>query len=72
MQAETARRYFSSQVPVCRRHNLNVNSERTSCSYWRNLLLLQDSQQLGLQLQRHLADLVEEECPLVGGAEHTK
>jgi hypothetical protein len=43
-----------------------------SCPHGRDLTLLQDSQQLGLQIQRHFADLVEKKDSAVGSAEYAQ
>ena len=47
------------------RHQAHVHLDRLRAAEALELLLLQHAQQLGLQLRRDVADLVEEQRPLV-------
>ena len=49
------------EVAVRRRHQPDVDANRPGAAEALELLLLQHAQQLGLQLQRNVADLVEEQ-----------
>src|SRR5205823_5083760 len=51
------------------RHQPHVHPDRLRAAEALELLLLQHAQQLGLQFSRDVADLVEEQRPLVGQLE---
>jgi hypothetical protein len=53
------------QIPVGRRHQAHIDAPGARTTQTLELLLLQDSQQLGLQFEREIPDLVEEQRPLV-------
>ena len=50
---------------VGRRHQPHVDAPGARAAQALNLLLLQDPQQLGLQVERHVPDLIEEQRALV-------
>jgi len=51
------------ETPIGRRDDSNVEGLDLVGSQWREALFLQDAKQLGLAHERHVADLVEKECP---------
>jgi hypothetical protein len=57
------------QVAVRRRHQAHVHPDRSRAPQALELLLLQHAEELRLQLRGDIADLVEEERPLVGQLE---
>ena len=57
------------QVAVRRRHQAHVHPDRSRAPQALELLLLQHAEELRLQLRWDVADLVEEERPLVGQLE---
>src|SRR5262249_47601904 len=57
------------QVAVSGRHQADIDSNGPGAAEALELLLLQDAEQLGLQLRGDVADLVEEQRPLVGQLE---
>ena len=63
--AEAAVGDHSRQVAVRGRHQAHVHLDRLRAAQALELLLLQHAEQLGLQLRRDVADLVEEQRPLV-------
>ena len=67
--AEAAVGDHPRQVAVRGRHQPHVHLDRLRAAEALELLLLQHAEQLGLQLQRDVADLVEEQRPLVGQLE---
>ena len=54
---------------VGRRNHADVNGDRLVCPHWNDLPLLQRGQELGLKVERQVADLVEEEGAVVSGLE---
>ena len=63
--AEAAVGHHPGQVAVGGRDHPHVDLDRLRAAEALELLLLQDAEQLGLQLRGDVADLVEEERPLV-------
>ena len=57
------------EVAIRRRDDAHVHLDRARAADALELLLLQHAQQLGLQIQAHLADLVEQERALVRALE---
>ena len=57
------------QVAVRGRHQPHVHLDRLRSAEALELLLLEHAQQLGLQLRRDVADLIEEQRPLMGQLE---
>ncbi len=55
----------SREVAVRGRHEADVHANRPRAAQPLELLLLQNAEQLGLEFRRDVADLVEEQCPLV-------
>lgn len=53
------------------RHHPHIDLHAAFAADAANLEILEHPQQLGLQMQGHLADLVEEECPVVGQFERS-
>ena len=53
------------EILVGRREHAHVGADRLVTAQALEFLLLQQPQQLGLRAQRHVADFVEEERPLV-------
>src|SRR5690349_11897541 len=56
-----------AQVRICRCHHAHVNLKTVRTSQSLHFALLQESQQLGLQAQRQLADLIEEKSAALRG-----
>ena len=67
--AEAPGRDLGLDVPVGRRQHAHVDLDRLLAADALELPLLQHAQQLELQRRRHVADLVEEQRPLVGQLE---
>src|SRR6185295_974982 len=67
--AETSRRDLGLEILVRGRDDANVDLDRLLRADALKRLLLQDAQNLGLRLQAHVADLVEEERAGVGQLE---
>jgi len=63
--AARPRGHYLRQIPVGRRHQAHVHADGPRAAHALEGLLLQHPQQLGLQCQRQVPDLVEEEHPLV-------
>ena len=63
--AELLIRDHPGQIPVGRRYQTDVDTNGAVAPQPLELLLLQDAQQLGLQLERNVADLIEEQGALV-------
>ena len=63
--AELLVRDHFGQVPVGRGHQANIHRNGARASQPLELLLLEGSQKLGLQLQRNVSDLVEEKAAVV-------
>ena len=59
--AEAALFHLALQVAVRRRHDADVDLDRLLASHAADAPVLEDSQELHLEVQRHLADLVEED-----------
>ena len=55
-----------------RGHHAHVDAHRLGGADRQHLALLQRAQQLGLQLGRQVADLVEEQRAAIGGAEQPR
>lgn len=64
--SETALLHFLLQVAVGRGHEPHVDGARLALPKACDGALLQSTQQIGLQVERHLADLVEAERAAVG------
>src|SRR3984957_12146683 len=58
-----------AQVAIRRRHQSQINLVAMGRAYRLNLMRLDRAQQLGLELERQLADLVKEQRAAVGRAE---
>src|SRR6516164_1895968 len=54
------------QISVCRSHQPDVDAMRATAPETFELLFLQNSQQLGLQCQRNIANLIQKERSSVG------
>ena len=67
--AEPALGDFGGQIAVDAGDHPDVDLDRLGCADRHDLALLQRAQQLGLERQRHLGDLVEQQRAPVGGAE---
>ncbi len=67
--AEAALVDHRAQVDVGRRDDAHVDLDRLDAAEAHELALLDHAQQLGLRLERHVADLVEEDAALVGDLE---
>ncbi|MCY1351773.1 hypothetical protein D9M69_380490 [compost metagenome] len=67
--AETPRRHFAGQVAVAGGQHADVQADRPARADPLHLPLLQHAQQLGLQAQRHLGNLVEQNGAAVGQLE---
>src|SRR5262249_20293900 len=67
--AELTVRDHPRQVPVRRRHQPHVHADGVRATQALELLLLQSAEKLGLQFQGDVADLIEEQRPLVGQLE---
>ena len=68
--AEASLFHLVLQVDVGRGNDADVNLDRLHAAEAHELALLHHAQQLGLRLDRHVADLVEEDAALVGEIEH--
>ena len=66
VRAEAALAHHRAEVPVRGGDHPNVDLHRSSPSDPRDLSLLEKSEQFRLDIQRQLANLVEEEAPPVG------
>ena len=69
--AELSLRHEARQVRVRRRDDAHVGADRLDGADRQELALLEDAQELRLRLDRHGADLVEEDRPPVGGLEES-
>ena len=67
--AELAFVHHVAQIDVGRGDDPDVDLDRLDAAKAHELALLDDAQQLGLRLERDVADLVEEDRPLVGELE---
>ena len=67
--AEPAVRDLGRQIAVGRRHDPDVDPDRLVGAHALHLTLLQDAEELGLRVERQLADLVEEQRAAVGELE---
>jgi hypothetical protein len=67
--AEAALGHFGRQVAVGRGDDAHVDLDRLGRTDGDDLAFLKRAQQLGLQRQRHLGDLVEQQRAAVGSAE---
>ena len=70
--AEPAVRHFGVELAIGGGDDLDVDLLRNRRADRRHLVLLQHAQQLGLQLERHLADFVEKDDAARGSAEHAQ
>ena len=70
--AKAAGRHFGFQIAVRGGDHLHVDVHRMSRTDRSDFLLLQHAQQLGLQVERHFADFVQKDDPLLGGPKHTQ
>src|SRR6185436_11049433 len=68
--AEAAVLHLLLQIDVGGGNDADVDLDRLHAAEAHELTLLHDAQQLGLRLDRHVADLVEEDAALVGQIEH--
>src|SRR5581483_698564 len=57
--AESSLRHCLFEVAICGREDADLNGNPLRTSYWPDFLLLDRAQQFGLQVDRHLANLVE-------------
>ena len=64
--AESPRLDFLGEVPVGARDDADVDPEGLGAADRLHLLLLEHAQKLHLQMQRHLADLIEKDRAAVG------
>ena len=64
--AEAAARHFITQTPVGGTHQRKVHRHRLDAPERRDAPLLQDTQQACLQIERHIADLVEKQRSAIG------
>src|SRR5215471_13464594 len=64
--AETSFRHFLLQIPIGRRHEPDVHRTRLVVAEAVHRTLFQHAEQVRLQIQRHLADLVEAEHAAIG------
>ena len=67
--AEEARRHDREQVLVGRRDQPGVGGDDLAATYPEELPILEHVEELGLEPERHLADLVQQEGPPVGQLE---
>src|SRR5262249_3106956 len=54
------------QVAVCRADDAHVHRHRARRAYRQDLAVLEDAEELGLRIEGHVADLVEEERAALG------
>ena len=54
------------EVPVARRHHPHIDLDVVHSPDSTELPLLKEAKELGLKTDRHLANLVQKQCPLVG------
>jgi hypothetical protein len=70
--AEAARAHAGGEVDVGGRHHAHVGVDDARAAHRHVLVVLEDAQQLGLLVQRQLADLVEEDGAALGLAEEAR
>src|SRR6266852_4400823 len=63
--------YHVGQIAIGRSHEPNVHMVSASAAQPLELLFLQHTEKFALQAQRNIADLIQEECALVGQFETT-
>src|SRR5262245_42540970 len=64
--SKAAGAHVGEQIAVARGHQPELNLAWAVAAEWIDLTALQDPQEVGLDLERHLPDLVEKEGPRVG------
>src|SRR5688572_32675259 len=69
---EAAFNHFQFEVAVRGGDDLHVYNHRHRCADWRDFVLLQNAQQLGLQFERHFANFIEEYDAALSGTEYTE
>ena len=67
--AESPRLNLLGEIPVGARDDADVDPEGLGAADRPHLFLLDHAQQLHLQMQRHLADLIEKDRAVAGGGE---
>ncbi len=72
VRAEKPLRGIASQRTMSSGENPNIDLYRLVVADALQFAALHKTQQLRLQRQRHLADLVEKECPAIGGLDPSR